>query len=252
MEVFSDYAYYYNAFYKDKDYRREAEQIDQLFKKYSDSVKNVISFGCGTGKHDFELNQLGYILSGIDMSDTMIEVARKSALEKNVSEEFEVSDIRNYEPNKQYDAVISLFHVMSYQTSNKDLICAMGSARKCLNQGGLFIFDAWYGPGVLSDKPSVRVKEVEDEKYKLVRMARPVMHDQTNVVDVNYDVLVINKATMVTQKINEVHNMRYLFKPEVESYLQQTGFELVDILDCSNLNKTNFDSWTAYFIAKAI
>lgn len=34
MEVFQNYAYYYNAFYKDKDYNAEAKQIDALLKKY--------------------------------------------------------------------------------------------------------------------------------------------------------------------------------------------------------------------------
>lgn len=46
------------------------------------------------------------------------------------------------------------------------------------------MFDVWYGPGVLTDPPTVRLKEAEDEAYKLIRVARPVMHDKTNVVDV--------------------------------------------------------------------
>ena len=252
MEVFSDYAYYYNAFYKDKDYHAEAVQIDQLIKKYSNDVNRIISFGCGTGKHDFELNKCGYSMSGIDMSEGMINVARKSALEQGINENFDVADIRYYEASEKYDAVISLFHVISYQTSNEDLLNAFKAARNCLSQGGLFIFDAWYGPGVLSDKPSVRIKEVEDDKYRLVRLARPVMHDQENIVDVNYEVLVIDKATTTTKEIKEVHNMRYLFKPEIDNLLKQAGFELVDVCDCKDLQETSYDSWTAYFVAKAI
>ena len=34
MEVFKDYAYYYNTFNKDKDYKKEAKQIDDLIKRY--------------------------------------------------------------------------------------------------------------------------------------------------------------------------------------------------------------------------
>ena len=36
MEVFKDYAYYYNAFYRDKDYASEAAQVDVLLKKYGE------------------------------------------------------------------------------------------------------------------------------------------------------------------------------------------------------------------------
>ena len=110
----------------------------------------------------------------------------------------------------------------------------------------------WYGPGVLTDKPTVRVKEVEDDKYKLVRIARPIMHDKTNVVDVCYEVLVIDKESNETKKIEEVHSMRYFFRPELEHLLKESGFELIDNLDCKTLKETDFNSWTSYFIARAV
>lgn len=252
MEVFQDYAYYYNAFYRDKDYALEAGQIDQLIKKYGNNVHQIINYGCGTGKHDLELAKLGYYCAGIDLSETMIKVAKQNSKEIENQIDFSVADIRTYEPSKKYDAVMSLFHVMSYQNGNDDILAAFKSARKALDEGGLFLFDAWYGPGVLSDKPVVRAKEVEDDQYELIRIARPVMHDKMNVVDVCYEVLVIDKETNVTKTINEVHSMRYFFRPEIEFFLKQSGFELVDNLDCNTLGETDFNSWTSYFIAKAV
>ncbi len=251
MEVFGDYAYYYNSFYQDKNYREEALQIDCLLKKYGKNVFTIINYGCGTGRHDVELAKLGYHCAGIDFSALMVELARENAKQEKLDIEFSVSDIRNYEPKKQYDAVISLFHVMSYQNTNEDIFAAFRSARKALSNGGLFLFDVWYGPGVLSDKPGVRVKEIEDDRNRLVRIARPVMHERENIVDVNYEVQVINKETSKVQMINETHNMRYFFRPELQMLLEEAGFELLDNLDCNTLGKTSFDSWTSYFVAKA-
>ena len=252
MEVFQDYAYYYNSFYKGKDYKREANQIDSLLRKYGNHINKLINYGCGTGRHDMELCELGYQCSGIDMSSIMIDIARQNAHNKKMDIPFEVADIRCYEPQEQYDAVISLFHVMSYQNENRDILAAFQSARKALNKGGLFLFDVWYGSGVLSDKPTVRVKEIEDEKNKLIRIARPIMYEKRNVVDVCYEVLVIDKDTSQTKVINEVHNMRYFFRPELELLLEQSGFELIDNLDCQTLEETNYESWTSYFIARAV
>lgn len=252
MEVFQDYAYYYNAFYRDKDYKGEVAQIDHLLRKYGNGINKLINFGCGTGKHDIELGKLGYQCEGIDMSPVMIDIARENAHSEKMDIPFEVADIRSYEPQEQYDAVISLFHVMSYQNENADILSAFQSARKALNQGGLFLFDVWYGSGVLSDKPAVRVKEIEDEKNKLIRIARPVMHEKKNVVDVCYEVLVIDKDTSQTKVINEVHNMRYFFRPELQILLEQSGFELVDNLDCQTLKETDYGSWTSYFVARAV
>ena len=252
MEVFKDYAYYYNAFYQDKDYNAEALQVDGLLKKYGKNIASIINYGCGTGRHDLELSKMGYQCTGIDMSTLMIEIAQKNAKDQRMVIDFSVADIREYEPQGKYDAVISLFHVMSYQNSNQDILAAFSAARRALEKGGIFLFDVWYGPGVLSDKPVVRVKEIEDESNRLIRIARPVMHDKENVVDVCYEVLVIEKATGNAKVINETHNMRYFFRPEVEFLLKEAGFELIDNLDCQSLKETSYESWTSYFVAQAI
>ena len=230
MEVFKNYAYYYNTFNKDKDYKKEAKQIDNLIKKYGNNIFKILDFGCGTGKHDIELKKLGYHCTGIDLSPEMIKIANQDLEKEDIN--FLVDDIRKFRTKETYDAVISLFHVMSYQNKNQDILSAFTSARKAVKKDGLFIFDVWYGPGVLSDRPCVRVKELEDAENKLVRIARPVMHDKENVVNVCYDILIINKNTSLANIIQEEHNMRYFFRPELEFLLNNTGFQLITNLDC--------------------
>ncbi len=252
MEVFGNYAYYYNSFYKDKNYAAEADTVSALLKRYSVSEPvRVLDMGCGTGRHDLELLKHGYQIRGIDISETMIEIAKRCLNSTNVDRlSFEVGDIRAYHTENPYDSVISLFHVMSYQTDNDALLGALQTASDALNTGGILLFDSWYGPGVLSDKPSVRVKQVEDEQNVLIRYADPVLHAQENLVDVNYNVLVIDKKTGVARQIEESHVMRYLFTPEVTLLLNMAGFELLDCVDCNTLHKADYDSWTAYFIAR--
>ena len=52
MNVFGEYAEFYDALYQDKDYMSEARTVDSLLKKYGNNVKSLLVFGCGTGKHD--------------------------------------------------------------------------------------------------------------------------------------------------------------------------------------------------------
>lgn len=254
MAVFIDYAKYYDLFYSNKDYAEEARTVDKLLNRYltKDNEKTkIINLGCGTGKHDAELVKLGYTMHGIDLSSQMISIARER--NADVSSEklsFDTGDVRTYRSNEVFDAVISLFHVMSYQNTNNDILKAFESANSLLDKDGLFLFDAWYGPGVLTDLPTVRIKKVSDGKKQYIRHATPVMHAESNIVDVNYDVYIIDEESSQTVSFSEVHNMRYFFKPEIEYYLEQSGFELLDCLDCNTLEKTNYDSWTAYFIAR--
>ena len=95
MEVFHDYAYYYNAFYKEKKYKEEAKQIELLLSQFGNGGNKLIDYGCGTGKHDIELSKSGkYQCEGIDMSTQMISIAKQNAKSENCKIEFSVADIR--------------------------------------------------------------------------------------------------------------------------------------------------------------
>ncbi len=247
MNTFDDYAYYYNAFYGDKDYSNEAKVVSELINEYRPETVNILDMGCGTGRHDEELAKLNYKILGVDLSPKMIEIAQKN---RTAGTEFRVHDIKTFRSEKKFDCVISLFHVMSYMNSNRDLIEAFRTANEHLSEGDVFIFDLWYGPGVLSDKPAVRTKRVEDDRNILIRNAVPVFHADKDIVDVNYDVLIINKDTAHVEELHETHQMRYYFKPELELMLEMAGFELLKCVDCNTLQETDFDSWTAYVVAR--
>ena len=252
MANFNEYALYYDAFYGDKNYREEVETVCKLINRNTKKeVKTILSMGCGTGRHDSEFNNCGYTVKGIDISEKMISVAKKT-IPKQGGEglSFDVGDVRCYRDGVKYDTCVSLFHVMSYQNGNQDIIDAMRTAYEELEEGGLFVFDVWYGPGVLSYKPEVRIKEVSFGDYTYIRHATPVIYPDRNVVDVNYDVLVLNNTSDNVERFKETHSMRYFFTPEIEFYLNSVGFELLECLDCKTLKNVTFDSWTAYFVAK--
>lgn len=253
MESFHDYAYYYNMFYRDKDYAGEAKIVNEIIEKYGKQnyEKRILNIGCGTGRHDLEFNKLGYKIHGIDLSDDMISIAKKNTLDDEAFL-YEVQDARDFKVKEPYDIITSLFHVMSYQNTNEDLNRVFSCVNKALNRGGIFVFDAWYGPGVLSDKPAVRVKRVEDEKNIFIRIAEPIMYPNDNIVGVQYNVNIIDKTNWQVRQINEVHNMRYFFKPEMEELLRQNGLRLIECLDCCTLKVPDFSSWTTYYVAEMI
>jgi SAM-dependent methyltransferase len=137
-----------------------------------------LELGCGTGKHAKLLNEKGFCVHGIDLSKTMLEQALGF---ENRTLSFSFGDVRDYRIERKFDAVISLFHVASYQNTNEDLLQYFKTANVHLNSGDIFIFDFWYGPAVLSEKPENRVKYLEDNRVKIERKAFPVVHYNRNV-----------------------------------------------------------------------
>jgi predicted TPR repeat methyltransferase len=221
-QVFDTYARYYDLFYRDKDYAGESEYVAAHIRKQVPKVKWILELGCGTGAHAEHLARLGYTVHGVDLSEAMLvrAEARKASLPPEVAARlsFGLGDVRIVRTGKTYDAVISLFHVMSYQTTNADLEATFETASVHLQPGGLFLFDFWYGPAVLTQRPDVRVKRLEDEVIKVTRIAEPEMHVNENVVDVNYTVFIEEKATGQMEQSKETHQMRYLFLPELQCY----------------------------------
>jgi SAM-dependent methyltransferase len=222
MTVFNEYARYYDLLYRDKDYRAEAYYVHGLIQTRLPGARTILNLGCGSGRHDRCLAELGYTVTGLDFSEEMLSAATRSAA-GNGKLRYRLGDVRTVRLAETFDVVISLFHVMSYQVTNTDLKHAFTTAHTHLKPGGLFLFDCWYGPGVLSDRPTVRTKELEDEDISVIRHAEPIMHPNENVVDVNYRVEITNKQSGKTSYICETHRMRYLFLPEIMEYLEGVG-----------------------------
>ncbi len=228
MNVFDGYSQYYDLLYSDKDYLAEVEYIVSHIKKYLPDAKQILELGCGTGIHAEHLARLGFEVVGVDMSETMLAraEARKAKLPKEVGSRltFIHGDARSVRTGETYDAVISLFHVMSYQTTNADLEAVFTTAAIHLTVGGVFLYDYWYGSAVLTQRPDVRVKRLEDEMINVTRIAEPTMQVNENIVIVDYTVFIEDKATGLVQQVKETHRMRYLFLPEL-TYLYGTAFE---------------------------
>jgi SAM-dependent methyltransferase len=262
MQVFGAYSRYYNLLYRDKDYQGEAAYVRSLIDRYSPQAVSVLDLGCGTGRHDLLLAQMGYRVTGVDRSEEMLAVAKASpalsspsmppqqATPAPLSLDFAQGDLQSVRLGREFDAVVSLFHVISYQTTNEALAAAMATVRAHLKPGGIFIFDCWYGPAVLTERPAVRVKRMADDAVAITRLAEPVMHPNENLVEVNYHIFQRDLATGAVAELKESHLMRYLFKPEIEQLLKQAGLTLIGSEEWMTGREAGFDSWGVCFVVR--
>jgi SAM-dependent methyltransferase len=209
MAVFKNYARYYDLLYRDKDYEAEADYVHSLIQRNAPGSSSIMELGCGTGKHAMLLAEKGYSVHGVDLSEGMLEEAesRRRSLPIEVREKlsFTHGDVRTVRVGATFDVVISLFHVVSYQTTNEDLQAQFETAKAHLKPGGMFIFDCWYGPAVLTERPEARLKQLEDECIQVTRAANPEIYPNENCVDVNYELVVREKASQETEAVSYTH-----------------------------------------------
>lgn len=249
MSQFFDYSKYYNLLYQDKNYTEEVGYINSLVKDFQPDAKNILDIGCGTGKHASLIVQHGYKVHGIDLSSQMLEIAKQKT---SGSLTFSQGDIRDFKLPQKFDVITSLFHVMSYQNTNTDVENAIKSVHAHLLAGGIFIFDCWYGPGVMLDLPSTRVKRIENDELKIIRVSQPVMDFNKSLVDVNFEVNVIDRKTSVCQTIIEHHVMRYFFKNELLLFAHSAGFEPLAIYGWMEKKEPIKGTWYATLVWRKI
>jgi len=253
MSVFGAYSRYYNLFYRDKDYAGEANYVHGLIQRHVPGAHSILDLGCGTGRHDLLLAERGYEVTGVDLSAEMLAIANLQRAPSTPSASsllFRQGDVRSIRLNRTFDAIVSLFHVISYQSTNEDLQRAFATARTHLNPGGVFIFDCWYGPGVLTDRPVVRIKRLEDDESAVTRIVEPVLHPNDNRVDLHYEVQVREKLSGRLEVIQETHRMRYLFRPEVEMFLREAGMTVIEAAEWMSGRQPGFDTWGICFVAR--
>jgi SAM-dependent methyltransferase len=224
MANFQRYSAFYDLLYQDKNYAAEAAYVARTIRDILPAARSILELGSGTGRHGRLLAGMGFDMHGIERSSEMVAVAqtmsRSASCDLSGSFSCEVGDICKAALGRSFDAVISLFHVISYQTTNQALQAVFQVAADHLAPGGVFLFDVWHGPAVLSERPAVRVKEVADRRYRVKRTADPALDTQRSTVKVVYHMECEDLSSGAIDRFSEAHLMRYLFPTEVDLLAQ--------------------------------
>ena len=255
VQVFQSVASVYDLLYADKDYKAECDMLEQVFSQFSPRpVRRILDLGCGTASHAIQLAKCGFGLVCVDQSEAMLRVARQKARSEDLTRQiqFKQSPIQRLSLRARFDAVISMFAVLSYQCSNNEVADTLRRARKNLRRGGLLVCDFWYGPAVLAQHPTERLKRVRNGATIVIRLAHPELNTLGNCVDVNYSFMIL-RGRRILVEMQETHRMRYFFKPEIELFLETAGFRLETFSSTDDWRHPPDErTWNAMLVARAI
>ena len=183
----------------------------------------------------------------------MLEIAKQRVLESSPKIRkrlrFAQTDLELLQVQEKFDAVISLFHVFSYCASDEAIDGFFQAAHRHLPRGGSLFFDCWYGPAVVADPPKQRLKEVQNERYRVSREANPSFGEQDALVNITYKLTVQDKRTGESSHIEENHLMRHFTTSEVEDKLAEKGFALSLAKKWMSDEEPDETDWSACFLA---
>ena len=139
---------YYHILYKDRDFVEAENFIRNLTQdlQLSKDAK-IIDLACGKGRHSVFLQQLGYEVLGVDLSEESIEHNKQfeTSADESPKLTFKVHDMRNeLYPNvssEKVNAVFNLFTSFGYFDDDEDDRKVFSSVKNVLQNDGIFVLD---------------------------------------------------------------------------------------------------------------
>ncbi len=137
--MYNEFAYLYDKLINDVDYKNWTDYYFNIFKRYGINPKLGLDLGCGTGNLTIEFSKRGVEMTGIDLSEDMLMVAREKSEGMDIL--YLNQDMTQFELYGTVDFIVSSLDCMNYVTDKRDLLKVMKLANNYLEPGGLFIFD---------------------------------------------------------------------------------------------------------------
>ena len=219
--LFENYAHKYDKESFTQGALGECDFIEQELA--CDKSLKIIDVGCGTGRHALELTKRGYIVTGIDLSESQLARAKEKAKESGLQIDFQKHDARNLPFNNEFDAAIMLcegaFPLMETDEMNFEIL---KSVTRALKSKSKLIFTTLNGLFPLFNS----IEEF---------CASQTTHDNATYTQNTFDLMTFRDHNITAfeddagQKKELKCNERYYIPSEITWLLKTLGYRKIDI-----------------------
>jgi cyclopropane fatty-acyl-phospholipid synthase-like methyltransferase len=160
---------YYHTLYKERDFSEAKVFMDNLTHYLNLPEKaTILDLACGKGRHAIYLNELGYQVTGVDLSENNITEASKNATE---SLHFKVHDMRE-KTGEKFDAIFNLFTSFGYFDDEKDNFKTLKTIQESLTEYGFAVIDFMNVNFVINHLIANEIKTVDGIDFHISRYTK--------------------------------------------------------------------------------
>lgn len=130
----------YLLVYKHRDFQGAKREVHKMISWLGLPMgAKILDLCCGMGRHAMALEEAGYEVTGVDLSEVLLQEARRNDSGQRVT--WMHADMRNLPLTGGFDAVVNLFTSFGYFDQDAEHIKVLKEVRRMLKPGGQFIID---------------------------------------------------------------------------------------------------------------
>lgn len=223
--IYDGFASVYDHLMTDTPYDEWYKNLMSLYNKYAMKGKDILDLACGTGAMTLRLSKAGYKVLGIDLSETMLEIAQQRAFKENLKARFIQQDMTELNLFHPYDSVISYCDGFNYILDEKKLENTLKLVHKYLKKDGLLVFDM---------SSSYKLKHILGQNVFTETGDSPYIWE--NYYDNETKILEFDLTIFVGQgnqykRFDEIHKQRAYEINQILEIMIKSGFDPLEILD---------------------
>jgi SAM-dependent methyltransferase len=220
----------------------------------------VLELGCGTGRITMALAEAGKRVTGLDLSERMLEraVKKRAALRVEARERVHLvqGDMAKFDLGEKFRLIIIPFRPFQHLLEVQQQMDCLECVRKHLRPGGRLILDVFQTDAERMHDP-VHMREALVTEYKTtdgrqVRISERVaaFHraEQRNDVEMIFSIRHKNGRQ---ERLVFAWPLRYFFRYEVEHLLARYGFRVTALYGDFDRSAIRDDSPEMIFVAEA-
>jgi len=158
---------YYHILYSNRDQSEAEVFLTNLMNHLAvPQGASILDLPCGKGRHTLFLAEKGYTLTGADLSNESISLAKSYAPEGVT---FLVHDLRKPAWNEAFDYVLNLFTSFGYFETEAEDRAAFTTLSKALKTGGTLVIDFMNVTHALNMLKEEETKNIQGIEFRLKR-----------------------------------------------------------------------------------
>ncbi|MGM0844169.1 MAG: class I SAM-dependent DNA methyltransferase [Bacillota bacterium] len=223
---YQQFAYIYDYLMKDVPYDSWVEFVQVQTDKYAVSGKELLDLGCGTGELSLRLLKEGYSVTGIDLSEDMLFMAREKAENEGLELPLYQQDMSELQGVGSFDIITIFCDSLNYLNTEEKVISTFENVKNHLRDDGLFIFDV-HSIFKLTQIFLNETFTYNDENVAYIWDCFP--GEAPNSVEHELTFFVRDETTGQYERIEELHHQRTFPILTLENWLSEAGFELLSV-----------------------